>query len=105
MYLERHSDDNDPLITSILLGFIRSDAEGKGIPCLINRNPTIGYGGIIQCYVIGISAGYTMTMPLTVLKGLAADFDGDTYVIMGHIVVTLYGIFLNCWEAKPERAC
>jgi len=82
IYLDRHCDDNDPLITQILNGFIESDCDGRGSPMLINRNPTIGIGGIIQCYVIGISKGFTMCMPLTVLKGLAADFDGDTLNIL-----------------------
>lgn len=29
-------------------------------------------------YCTGISIGYTMMIPLPVLEGLAADFDGDT---------------------------
>lgn len=33
-------------------------------------------------YVSGISTGYTMLIPLEVLEGLAADFDGDTLNIM-----------------------
>lgn len=82
IYLDQHCDDHDPLITAIINGFIKNDCEGKGIPVLVNRNPTIGIGGIIQCYIIGISDGFTMTMPLTVLKGLAADFDGDTLNIL-----------------------
>lgn len=82
IYLMSHDNDHDALITTILEGFIRNDSEGNGIACLINRNPTIGIGGILQCYVVGISNGYTMSMPTTVLKGLAADFDGDTLNIM-----------------------
>ena len=73
IYLERHMDDNDPVIMMILESFIKYDSEGKGIPLIINRNPTIGYGGILQCYCIGISQGYTMSMSLLDLKGLAAD--------------------------------
>lgn len=80
IYLDRHSEDNDRLITMIIEGFITHDCNGKGIPVLINRNPTISYGGILQVYVVGIAGGFCMNMPLTVLTGLAADFDGDSYV-------------------------
>lgn len=73
IYLERHMEDNDKLITMIIEGFIKYDSEGKGIPLIINRNPTIGYGGILQCYCIGISSGYTMGISLQILVGLAAD--------------------------------
>ena len=32
---------------------------------------------ILQMYVVGINMNYTMSVPLQVLRGLAADFDGD----------------------------
>lgn len=66
----------NPIIRQIIEGLIR--ASGRGIPVLINRNPTISYGGILQMYVSKISTGYTMAIPLPILEGLAADFDGDT---------------------------
>lgn len=75
IYLERHSEDNDPLITMIIDGFIKNDSDGKGIPVIINRNPTIGLGGIVMCYCIGVSqpGSYSMSLSLMILKGLAAD--------------------------------
>ena len=72
--------EENPIIRQIIEGIIKS--ENRGIPILINRNPTISYGGILQCYVTGISVGYTMLLNLQVLEGLAADFDGDTLNIM-----------------------
>lgn len=54
----------------------------RGLPVLINRNPTIGYGSIIQMFVIGINNTYTMSIPLQCLNGLKADFDGDTLNIL-----------------------
>lgn len=57
----------------------------RGLPVLINRNPTIGYGSILQMFVVGINDTYTMNVPLQCLKGLAADFDGDTLNIL-HII-------------------
>jgi DNA-directed RNA polymerase beta' subunit len=53
-----------------------------GIPVLINRNPTINFGSIMQMYCIGINDNDTMSIPLQVLPFLAADFDGDTLNIM-----------------------
>ena len=55
---------------------------GKGIPVLINRNPTISYGGVLCMRCIGINYSYTMSLPITILKILAADFDGDCLNIL-----------------------
>ena len=63
----------NPIIRQIIEGIIKS--TDRGIPVLINRNPTISYGGILQCYVSRISEGYTMLLNLQILEGLAADFD------------------------------
>ena len=56
--------------------------DTNGLPVLINRNPTIGYGGILACKVLGINMDYTMSISLLVLPKLAADFDGDTLNIL-----------------------
>lgn len=53
-----------------------------GIPILINRNPTIQYGGILQMYCIGINDNYSMSLPLPILPLLNADFDGDCLNIL-----------------------
>ena len=58
---------------------IIDDCKRKGMPGLaviINRNPTIAYGGILQMFCVGFTETYTMAVPLQVLKSLAADFDG-----------------------------
>lgn len=70
----------NPIIRQIIEGIIK--ASGRGIPVLINRNPTISYGGIIMCYCTNILEGYTMKLNLQILEGLAADFDGDTLNIL-----------------------
>ena len=70
----------NPMIRQIIDGIINSSDDG--VPVLINRNPTIAYGGILRMRVTGISEGYTMLIPLAVLEGLAADFDGDTLNIL-----------------------
>lgn len=70
----------NPIIRQIIEGIISSSE--RGIPILINRNPTITYGGILQVYCCGICKGYTMLLNLQILEGLAADFDGDTLNIL-----------------------
>lgn len=76
--LNESMHEENPLIRQIIEGIIKSNRNGRGIPVLINRNPTISLGGIIAMYCTGISTGYTMLVPLEILEGLAADFDGDT---------------------------
>lgn len=78
--LHESMHNENPIIRQIIDGMIKS--SGRGIPLLINRNPTISLGGIIQVYCVGISTGYTMQLSLQVLEGLAADFDGDTLNIL-----------------------
>ena len=64
-----------PLLMSIIKSII--DSYPEGLPILINRNPTINYGSIVQMFCIDINENYTMSIPYGVLAGLAADFDGD----------------------------
>lgn len=78
--LHESMHNENSIIRQIIEGMIISN--GRGIPVLINRNPTISLGGILQTYCVGISTGYTMQLSLQVLKGLAADFDGDTLNIL-----------------------
>ena len=69
----------DQVIYDIIDNYIKCN---DGLPVLINRNPTINYGGILSCKVIGINMDYTMSISLLILKALAADFDGDTLNIL-----------------------
>lgn len=73
-------DKPDKTIVGIIQSLI--DSSPEGLPILINRNPTINYGSIIQVFCIGINFNFTMSMPLQILVPLAADFDGDTLNIM-----------------------
>ena len=67
----------DPEVENIIRQLIRDDPTGYGIPCIVNRNPTIEYGSILQMFVIDICDDYTLQMPLQILPMLNADFDGD----------------------------
>lgn len=78
--LNESMHEENPIIRQIIEGIIRS--HDRGIPILINRNPTITYGGILAMYCTKISTGFTMAVPLAILEGLAADFDGDTLNIL-----------------------
>lgn len=65
----------DPMVVKIINSIIESSGDGRGIPFIINRNPTIAYGGILQMFCVGIADSYTMEIPLRILVILAADFD------------------------------
>jgi DNA-directed RNA polymerase beta' subunit len=72
----------DPIIASIIDSLIANGfpnpetGQSEGLPMIINRNPSISYGSIQQCFCIGYNLDYTMSVSLQVLKPLAADFDG-----------------------------
>ena len=78
------------IIVNILNDIIK--ASGEGIPVIINRNPTISYGSIMQMFCVGMNFNYTMSMPLQALTPLAADFDGDT-LINGTFFERAYEVF------------
>lgn len=84
----------NPVVVKILNSIIN---HGKGIPILINRNPTIQYGSILQMFCIGISFSYTMEIPLPILPLLCADFDGDVlnslFLINKDFIEAAYYIF------------
>ena len=81
--------NKDPRICEIIDTIIRNDPSGEGLPVIINRNPTISFGRELQMYCIGYTNTLTMSIPLQVLKMLAADFDGenDFYADTSIIVV------------------
>lgn len=56
--------------------------SGEGIPVIINRNPSINYGSLMQMFVVGINNNFTMSISLQILPPLGADFDGDTLNIL-----------------------
>lgn len=65
----------DELVAQIIQGLIF--ANPRGLPFIINRNPTIARGGILQMFCVAMTDTFTMGIPLQVLELLAADFDGD----------------------------
>jgi len=79
----------DPMIEEILTNLIK--ASGEGIPTILNRNPTINYGSILQMYCVGFTDTLTISVPLQAIKSMAADFDGDvlnTFIIINQAFAT-----------------
>ena len=69
----------DKAIVDIIKSILRNSTENhRGLPVLINRNPSLALGSILQMYVVGISDPtdkfeYVMQLPLQILPLLAAD--------------------------------
>lgn len=65
----------DQRIWDIIQNIIHAHKEG--IPFIINRNPTLSYGSILQMFCVGVSGNdpdnFTMEIPLLVLSPLNAD--------------------------------
>lgn len=90
---ERANEKKDSTVEMIINNIIRN--HDRGIPVLINRNPTIAFGSILQMFVVGIIDSYTMEIPLTILPLIAGDFDG----IYKH---TFTYIYKECATKKPS---
>lgn len=67
----------DPKVYEIMMYIVKKTKP----PIIINRNPTINYGSLLQMEIIDINReyedDYTMSLPIQILKVLNADFDGD----------------------------
>ena len=73
----------DDIMVQILETIISQNKNGRGIPVIINRNPTLHYGSIMQMYCVKIyTKSYAMGLPLQILTPLNADFDGDVMNIL-----------------------
>lgn len=60
--------------------------EHDGVCVLINRNPTLNYYSILRMNIRQVKPDindYTLSVPLAILPGLNADFDGDELNIIG----------------------
>lgn len=73
---------NDTVIGIINSLIKEGDESGRGIPIIINRNPTINYGSILMMYCVRMTFTHTMSIPLPILPLLGADFDGDVLNIL-----------------------
>lgn len=83
LYWYKAKLEPDPVVKKIIMTILQqSTSTHRGLPVLINRNPTISYGSILQMFCVGMTDSYTMAVPLQILPLLAADFDGDVLNIL-----------------------
>lgn len=80
IFLDSNRRYENPIIRQIIESLIKADP--RGLPVIINRNPTIMYGGVLSMRCVGLSENYSLMVPLAILRALAADFDGDFYVVL-----------------------
>lgn len=100
---QSHRDERVAEIIQALIDSTPIDPDtGKpqGIPILLNRNPTINYGSILQMFCTEMNNTFTIGIPLQILKLLAADFDGDVLNVF-HIINDAF--FQRCNEVFNPR--
>lgn len=68
------------IITSIINHYKQKGMAG--IPLIINRNPTISYGSIVQVFCVDFTNTFTMGISTQILAPLVADFDGDVLNVL-----------------------
>lgn len=82
MYWYHAKIEPDNTVKQIIMTILKQSTDtGRGLPVIINRNPTISYGSILQMFCVGMTDTYTMAVPLQVLPLLEADFDRANYVV------------------------
>lgn len=85
-----YSSQLDPMLYKLIKRMITEFDGGKGMPIIINRNPTLDLGSIQTMYIRNVvpdGENLTLAIPLTSLKSMNADFDGDV---------------LNVWSIKER---
>ena len=58
-------------IRQIIMSLIKSNRQG--LPLIINRNPSLSYGALLQVFCVGINDSYTMGINNNILQLLAGD--------------------------------
>lgn len=88
----------DDTIVNIIEGLMFANPEG--LPVIINRNPSISRGSLLQMFCVGMTFSYTMALPLQVLPLLAADFDGD---VLNVYLIINDAFFKRAYEVLNPR--
>lgn len=63
----------------------RGSPDGRGLPALINRNPTIAFGSILQVRIVDVKksvSDYTMSVHNGILRLMGGDYDGDVLALI-----------------------
>ena len=75
----------DRSVYAAMKELIKRAGDGRGLPALINRNPTIAFGSILQVRIADVKKSfteYTMSIHNNVLKLMGADYDGDVVALI-----------------------
>lgn len=78
-FINKYNLEYNELMEEILNELIH-EAGDKGIPCLGNRNPSLGRGSIQRLYITKFKTNpqdFTVSLSLLVVREFNADFDGD----------------------------
>lgn len=71
----------DPYIADIINSFIKQHPSGRGIPVMINRNPSLKLGNLLQVFCVEMNENldddYTMSTSERILALIDGDYDGD----------------------------
>ena len=79
-FINEHAQKYDPLLDRLFDEIIQESPNGRGISCLLNRNPSLARGSIQHVYITKVKkdpAIPTVSISILIVRGLNADFDGD----------------------------
>lgn len=65
----------DERVVKIIQSLI--DESENGIPCIINRPPTLFHGSTLAMNIVGMTFDFTLQVPLQILQLMNGDHDGD----------------------------
>ena len=75
----------NPLYAAMKELIKRGSPDGRGLPALINRNPTIAFGSILQVRIVDVKksvSDYTMSVHNGILRLMGGDNDGDVLALI-----------------------
>lgn len=75
-FIDAHADRYHPLLDQIFNELITEAGNGRGIPCLVNRNPSLKRGSIQLCYISKIIKDpsiTTVSISILIVRELNAD--------------------------------
>lgn len=87
-FLNRYTDRWHPLLDQMFKELIEEAPGGKGIPVIIQRNPSLERGSAQSVFITRVKSTVeipTVSISILVVRGLNADFDGDAINFMLHL--------------------
>lgn len=94
----------DPYIAELIRTLIKSHPSGRGLPVMINRNPSLKLGNLLQVFCIDINedldGDYTMSTSERILSLIDGDYDGDAINNMLIINKNFYNVAYNVFNPR-----